>query len=98
MLLHSFTSWLAFGTVALALPRADSPNRALVAKQADGDCTNSPRTRQCWSNGYSIATDFEEHWPDTGATVTVGQNRNQLNSDGANLLAVQLGNLEHFDA
>jgi hypothetical protein len=97
MLLHSFTSWLAFASVALALPRADPLNRALVPKQADGDCTNSPRTRQCWGNGFSIATDFEEKWPNTGATVTVSRYCNRLSPDEVNIFAVQLGNHQHHN-
>jgi hypothetical protein len=70
MLLHSFTSWLAFASVALALPRADPPTAALVDRQ-DGACTNTPLTRQCWSNGYSISTDFDAKAPPDGTTVTV---------------------------
>lgn len=37
---------------------------------ADGACTNGPYTRACWSNGYSIATDFDQKFPTTGNTVT----------------------------
>ncbi|KAI7541231.1 laccase precursor, partial [Hortaea werneckii] len=37
---------------------------------ADGACKNGPYTRACWSNGYSIATDFDQKFPTTGSTVT----------------------------
>lgn len=37
---------------------------------ADPVCTNSPSTRNCWSNGYSVATDFDQKWPETGQTRT----------------------------
>lgn len=37
--------------------------------QADSACSNGPLTRQCWSNGYSIATDFDLKHPTTGVTV-----------------------------
>ncbi|EME45697.1 hypothetical protein DOTSEDRAFT_129162 [Dothistroma septosporum NZE10] len=37
---------------------------------ADPACTNGPTTRACWSNGYSIATDFDQKSPRTGNTVT----------------------------
>ncbi|RDW60551.1 hypothetical protein BP6252_11934 [Coleophoma cylindrospora] len=38
-------------------------------KVADPACTNSPLTRSCWSNGFSIATDFDVKFPTTGKTV-----------------------------
>jgi hypothetical protein len=85
MLLYSFTSWLAMASVAQALPRADPPTRVLVDRQAssaspvpDGACTNSPSTRQCWSNGYSISTDFDAKSPPDGTTVTVGHRLDTL--------------------
>jgi hypothetical protein len=78
MLLHSFTSWLALAAFTVALPRAEPPTRVLALRQAtttspvpDGACTNSPRTRQCWSNGYTISTDFDAKEPPDGTTVTV---------------------------
>jgi hypothetical protein len=81
MLLHSFISWLALASTALALPRADPPTRVLAPRQVssaspvpDGECTNSPRTRQCWSPGYSISTDFDAKRPPDGTTVTVSHN------------------------
>lgn len=37
---------------------------------ADASCTNGPLTRSCWSNGYSIATDFDQKHPTTGKTVS----------------------------
>lgn len=70
---------MAFASVGFALPRADPPTRVLVDRQAtsaspvpDGPCTNSPETRQCWTNGYSISTDFDAKSPPDGTTVTVG--------------------------
>lgn len=36
---------------------------------ADSQCTNSPTSRNCWKDGYSVATDFDEKWPTTGRTV-----------------------------
>src|SRR3982074_2626608 len=38
-------------------------------KVADPSCTNGPFTRQCWGNGFSIATDYDVKWPVTGHTV-----------------------------
>ncbi|GME22696.1 Multicopper oxidase type 1 [Neofusicoccum parvum] len=37
---------------------------------ADSACTNGPKSRNCWSNGYSIVTDFDAKWPTTGRTVS----------------------------
>ncbi|THZ78998.1 hypothetical protein D6C84_08036 [Aureobasidium pullulans] len=37
---------------------------------ADAACTNGPNSRQCWSGGYSIKTDFDLKHPTTGNTVT----------------------------
>ena len=56
------------GASALAQPskrQAASPTSSLVA---DPQCTNGPTSRACWSNGYSIATDFDQKWPTTGHT------------------------------
>jgi hypothetical protein len=39
------------------------------ARVADSSCSNGPLTRSCWSNGFSIATDFDTKWPNTGKTV-----------------------------
>lgn len=80
MLLQPLTCWLSLGSLALAavVPRADPPTPVLVERQAssaspvpDGQCTNGPRTRACWSNGYSINTDFDDKSPPDGTTVTV---------------------------
>lgn len=38
---------------------------------ADAVCSNGPFTRSCWAPGYSIATDFDAKWPNTGKTVYV---------------------------
>ncbi|KAF2398019.1 laccase precursor [Trichodelitschia bisporula] len=33
-------------------------------------CTNTPTTRNCWSNGFSSSTDITTDWPKTGQTNT----------------------------
>jgi FtsP/CotA-like multicopper oxidase with cupredoxin domain len=93
MLLQSFTSWLALGSLALALPRAEPPTRVLVDRQAtsaspvpDGECTNGPRSRGCWGNGFSISTDFDAKSPPDGTTVTYDleiSNTTRPNPDGS---------------
>ncbi|KIY00524.1 uncharacterized protein Z520_04209 [Fonsecaea multimorphosa CBS 102226] len=35
----------------------------------DAQCTNGPFTRQCWGNGFSIATNYDSTWPNTGKVV-----------------------------
>lgn len=75
MRLHSFVSSMLFGSIAFAgiIPLQADPvlsERDLVDRQ-DGACTNGPNSRQCWSNGYSIATDFDAKLPPDGITVTV---------------------------
>jgi Multicopper oxidase len=35
----------------------------------DAQCTNGPTSRQCWGNGYSIATNYDAVWPNTGKVV-----------------------------
>ena len=37
----------------------------------DSVCTNSPTTRSCWSNGFSVSTDMDQKYPNTGVTVSV---------------------------
>jgi hypothetical protein len=80
MLLQRVACWLTLGSVALAFPK---PSPVIVERQAttstqvpDGACTNSARTRNCWSNGFSISTDFDAKSPPAGKTVTVRISQN----------------------
>jgi hypothetical protein len=44
-----------------------STNAAVAPTRApDKACSNGAFTRGCWSNGFSISTDFDEKWPNTG--------------------------------
>ena len=36
--------------------------------QHNSSCTNGPDSRQCWTNGLTINTDFDKNWPDTDVT------------------------------
>ncbi|ORY12815.1 putative multicopper oxidase, type 1 [Clohesyomyces aquaticus] len=47
-----------------------TPATSTSTRVADAACTNGPLTRNCWSNGYSVATDFDAKWPTTGKTVS----------------------------
>ncbi|EXJ89106.1 hypothetical protein A1O3_02170 [Capronia epimyces CBS 606.96] len=40
-----------------------------TTKKPDSQCTNGPLTRQCWGNGFSIATNYDSTWPNTGKVV-----------------------------
>lgn len=59
--------------------RATSTTRAAVSQ-----CTNGPYTRSCWSNGYSVADDFDKKWPTTGVTrsYTLTVTNTTCNPDG----------------
>ncbi|KAF2255604.1 multicopper oxidase [Trematosphaeria pertusa] len=97
MLVNTLACWLSLGSLAFAgaIPRnADPlpPSRVIVERQAttstsvpDGQCTNGPRTRNCWSSGFSIATDFDAKAPPAGKTVTYNLEitNTTLNPDGA---------------
>jgi hypothetical protein len=39
--------------------------------ERDSTCTNGPTTRNCWKSGYSVATNSDTKFPDTGVTRTV---------------------------
>jgi len=57
-----------------------------VDPETDPSCTNSPTTRNCWSNGYSVDTDFDQKWPTTGVTryYTLTISNSTCNPDGGN--------------
>lgn len=42
---------------------------ATPTQKPDSQCTNGPLTRQCWGNGFSIATNYDSTWPNTGKVV-----------------------------
>ena len=53
--------------------QAESSNSAepSTTRVADSACTNSPDSRNCWSSGYSVATDFDVKSPPGGKVVPV---------------------------
>ncbi|KAF2812433.1 putative multicopper oxidase, type 1 [Mytilinidion resinicola] len=55
-----------------------------TSKAADAACTNGPTSRNCWSGGYSVLTDFDKKWPTTGNTVsyTLTVTNTTCNPDG----------------
>ena len=38
------------------------------ARQVSNSCANGPQTRNCWSDGFNVGTDFDKKWPTTGNT------------------------------
>ncbi|KAI5251392.1 hypothetical protein E4T42_04329 [Aureobasidium subglaciale] len=67
--------------VSSASSVSSSSSTSLVA---DAACTNGPNSRQCWSNGYSIKTDFDLKHPTTGNTkyYTLEITNTTCNPDG----------------
>lgn len=49
---------------------ASSSSSASQSQPADSACTNGPYTRACWTDGFSIATNYDTTWPVTGRTVS----------------------------
>lgn len=47
---------------------ATSSSATTTSLVADSACTNGPTSRSCWTNGYSVATDFDQKHPTTGVT------------------------------
>ncbi|KAH0075189.1 putative multicopper oxidase, type 1, partial [Aureobasidium melanogenum] len=63
----SSVSKAASSSVPASSASSASSSTSLVA---DAACTNGPNSRQCWSSGYSVKTDFDQKHPTTGNTVT----------------------------
>ncbi|KAF2874552.1 putative multicopper oxidase, type 1 [Massariosphaeria phaeospora] len=64
---------------------------------ADSACSNGPLTRQCWSNGFNAATDFDAKWPTTGRTVSYNLEitNGKCNPDGNGEKPCQLFNNQY---
>jgi hypothetical protein len=56
--------------------RQDVSSTTSSTSATAADCTNGPNTRGCWDSSgttnFSIATDAETSWPNTGVIVPVG--------------------------
>jgi hypothetical protein len=60
---------LLFGALAVvALPSPEELGFSLYPRQNQTSCTNSPSSRNCWSDGFDVNTDFYTNTPDTGVT------------------------------
>jgi hypothetical protein len=87
---------LSVASFAFGLPRNDGITSELLERQ-DGACTNGPRTRNCWSNGYSINTDFDAKSPPDGTTVIVSVNLGAT-WKSPNLIIVQFRDIQRNQA
>ncbi|THY58832.1 hypothetical protein D6C98_02921 [Aureobasidium pullulans] len=97
-------SWVAYAAGSAAMKRqASSTSSAagsattLAPDDADTECTNGPHSRACWGDGFSIATDFDQKWPNTGKTVpyTLDITNTTLNPDGTGDRLVMLINNQY---
>lgn len=72
-----------FGTSTMALPASDA-DYGLGVRQSS--CTNSATSRNCWSDGFDINTDFYLETPDTGVTreYWLSAERADCSADGVN--------------
>ncbi|THY30985.1 hypothetical protein D6D01_03040 [Aureobasidium pullulans] len=106
-LLHTLpllASWVAYAAGSAAMKRQASSTSSvagsattLTPDDADTECTNGPHSRACWGGGFSIATDFDQKWPDTGKTVpyTLDITNTTLNPDGTGDRLVMLINNQY---
>jgi hypothetical protein len=66
--LANLTYAAAVAEKATAIASARAPTKSRVA---DKQCKNTAYTRHCWGGGFSVATDYDKSWPNTGKTVNV---------------------------
>lgn len=76
-----WATFISFGAAAVLEKR----QTATTTRTPDPQCTNGPKTRACWTKGYSIATDFDQKFPTTGNTITYNLEitNSTCNPDGA---------------
>jgi hypothetical protein len=63
--------WGREGTPTSLVRRQASPTasaQSIAPLAAHGSCSNAPFSRGCWGSGFSVSTDFDTKWPDTGVT------------------------------
>lgn len=66
--------WFLGLSTALAVPSNQIDSEISIRNVAKTkirgeECINSPTCRNCWDGDFSIGTDSEEEWPNTGKTV-----------------------------
>ncbi|KAF2739761.1 laccase precursor [Polyplosphaeria fusca] len=61
--------WGTQGPAGNHLEKRATSTSSTSTRVPDAVCTNSPSSRNCWSAGYSVATDFDKKWPSIGVTT-----------------------------
>ncbi|KAI5259314.1 hypothetical protein E4T42_00069 [Aureobasidium subglaciale] len=107
------TGSVAVKRQASSTSSAAGSSSTLTPDDADTECDNTAQSRQCWvldfdilehstlttsqGGGFSIATDFDKKWPDTGKTVpyTLDITNTTLNPDGTGDRLVMLINNQY---
>lgn len=76
MLLRSLLPYFSFLSLSSALALPSSQDKSEIStrsveetKTREEQCTNGPACRNCWDGHFSVHTDSEEEWPNTGKTV-----------------------------
>jgi len=64
----SSTKVSSTSTTAKSATASATAAASTVSSASDASCTNGPTSRNCWSPGYSVDTDFDQKWPTTGVT------------------------------
>jgi len=59
----------SLSTIGASLLAVASLSSASVLAPRQTACSNGPDSRQCWSEGFDINTEFAEKFPDTGKVV-----------------------------
>jgi len=71
------------GLLALATTSLAAAVPELIER--DSTCVNGATTRSCWSDGFSVATNTDTKFPDTGKVVTVSKPLHKHGEHEANL-------------
>lgn len=70
---HSYTvpsDCFSSDTVSSSWQTTGGSATTTSASAPSATCTNGPTSRNCWSSGFDIDTDFDSNWPSTGRTVS----------------------------
>lgn len=65
-----FLALLSSTALSAALPSLSVPWKKDGIFARDSACSNGPFTRSCWEGGFSVDTDMDVKWPNTGKIVT----------------------------
>jgi FtsP/CotA-like multicopper oxidase with cupredoxin domain len=73
-------------SAAAAATSSANSTTSTLGNTADSKCVNTATTRNCWGNGFSVDTDFDQKWPTTGVTryYTLTVSNTTCAPDGSN--------------